>query len=155
MVGKGRPKTRIFTRMSGPTSNMLTIATVLLVFFIIRRRRRWYQRNKIERILQARQEDYDSLLSHYNPYYKSLSSEGRDRFLKRLLVFIQSKRYEYIDLEAQERTDIPTAPRQPPMKAMSARTASTFHGLTSCANSPITPTARTSASMRWHMRSRM
>jgi Mlc titration factor MtfA (ptsG expression regulator) len=102
MVGKGRPKTRIFTPMSSATSNMLTIGTVLLVFFVIRRRRRWYQRNKIDQLLQTRQVDYDNILSRYNPYYKSLSSGGRDRFLKRVLLFVQSKRFEYIDMDAQE-----------------------------------------------------
>jgi MtfA peptidase len=102
MVGKGSPKTRIFTRMSSAASNMLTIGTVLLVFFVIRRRRRWYQRNRIDELLQTRQVDYDNLLSRNNPYYNSLSSEGRDRFLKRVLLFIQSKRFEYIDMEAQE-----------------------------------------------------
>ena len=44
----------------------------------------------------------DGLLSRYNPYYQSLSAEGRDRFLKRVLLFVQSKRFEYIDMEAQE-----------------------------------------------------
>jgi len=81
---------------------MLTIGIVLLVFFVIRRRRRWYQRNKIDQLLQTRQVDYDSLLSGYNPYYKSLAREGRDRFLKRVLLFVQSKRFEYIHMESQE-----------------------------------------------------
>jgi Mlc titration factor MtfA (ptsG expression regulator) len=102
MVGKGSPKTRIFTRMSSAASNMLTVGTVILVFFVIRRRRRWYQRNRIDELLQTRQVNYDNLLSRANPYYNSLSSEGRDRFLKRVLLFIQSKRFEYIDMEAQE-----------------------------------------------------
>jgi Mlc titration factor MtfA (ptsG expression regulator) len=102
MVGKGSPKTRIFTRMSSAASNMLTVGTVILVFFVIRRRRRRYQRNRIDELLQTRQVDYDNLLSRANPYYNSLSSEGRDRFLKRVLLFIQSKRFEYIDMEAQE-----------------------------------------------------
>src|SRR5580698_1479872 len=102
MVGKGMPKTRIFTPMSSATSNMLTIGTVLLVFFVIRRRRRWYQQNKIDQLLQTRQMADDSLLSRYNPYYQSLSAEGRERFLKRVLLFVQSKRFEYIDMEAQE-----------------------------------------------------
>jgi Mlc titration factor MtfA (ptsG expression regulator) len=102
MVGKGTPKTRIFTRMSSATSNMLTVGTVIVVFFVIRRRRRWYQRNRIDELLQTRQVDYDNLLSRANPYYNSLSSEGRDRFLKRVLLFIQSKRFEYIDMEVQE-----------------------------------------------------
>jgi Mlc titration factor MtfA (ptsG expression regulator) len=102
VVGKGRPKTRIFTPMSSSASSMLTIGTVLLVYFVIRRRRRWYQRARIDQLLQTRQVEYDNILSRYNPYYKSLSSEGRDRFLKRVLQFVGSKRFEYVDLEAQE-----------------------------------------------------
>jgi len=81
---------------------MLTIGTVVLVFFVIRRRRKWYQRNRMNELLQTRQVDYDRLLSRYNPYYKSLSLEGRDRFLKRVLQFVESKRFEYIDMEAEE-----------------------------------------------------
>jgi Mlc titration factor MtfA (ptsG expression regulator) len=81
---------------------MLTVGTVLVVYFVIRRRRKWYQHNKFDQILQTRQMEYDRVLARDNPYYNSLSSEGRDRFLKRVLHFVESKRFEYIDLEAQE-----------------------------------------------------
>jgi Mlc titration factor MtfA (ptsG expression regulator) len=103
MVGKGSPKTRIFIRMSSAASNMLSVGALLLAVFMLRQSWGWYRRKRIEQLLHSRQDDYDSLLTRYNPYYKSLSSEGRDRFLNRVLQFIESKRFEYIDLEAEER----------------------------------------------------
>ncbi len=103
MVGKGSPKTRIFIRMSSAASNMLAVGTLLLAIILIRRGWIWYRQRRIDQLLHTRQYDYDSLLTSYNPYYKSLSSEGRGRFLKRVLQFIDSKRFEYIDLEADER----------------------------------------------------
>jgi hypothetical protein len=103
MVGKGSPKTRIFIRMSSATSNMLALGALLLAVITIRGIWRGYQRKRIDQLLHTRQGDYDGLLTRYNPYYKSLSSEGRNRFLERVLQFIESKRFEYIDLEADER----------------------------------------------------
>jgi Mlc titration factor MtfA (ptsG expression regulator) len=103
MVCKGSPKTRIFIRMSSAASNMLAVGALLLAIILIRRGWIWYQQKRIDQFLQTREYDFDSLLTRYNPYYKSLSSEGRGRFLKRVLQFIESKRFEYIDLEADER----------------------------------------------------
>lgn len=53
-------------------------------------------------MLETHETDFDSLLSQYNPYYKSLSGDGRERFLNRVLHFIEKKRFEYIDMDAQE-----------------------------------------------------
>jgi Mlc titration factor MtfA (ptsG expression regulator) len=103
MVGKGSPKTRIFIRMSSAASNMLAVGALLLAIILIRRGWIWYQQKRIDQLLHTRQDDYDRLLTRYNPYYKSLPSEGRGRFLKRVQQFIDSKRFEYIDLEADEK----------------------------------------------------
>jgi Mlc titration factor MtfA (ptsG expression regulator) len=102
MVGKGSPKTRIFTPMSNLASNILFIGALLLGVYLLRRGWRWYQRIKIDKLLRTRQGDYDTLLSRYNPYYRSLSPEGRDRFVKRVLQFIENKKFEYVDLEKEE-----------------------------------------------------
>ena len=82
---------------------MLALGALLLAVITIRGIWRGYQRKRIDQLLHTRQGDYDGLLTRYNPYYKSLSSEGRNRFLERVLQFIESKRFEYIDLEADER----------------------------------------------------
>jgi Mlc titration factor MtfA (ptsG expression regulator) len=60
------------------------------------------KRRKLEKLLQTGWDGYDSLLSRYNPYYKSMLPEGRDRFLKRVLEFIESKKFVYIDLQKEE-----------------------------------------------------
>lgn len=62
----------------------------------------WYQRKRTNKLPSARRNYYDKMLSRYNPYYKSLSAEGRERFLNRVLQFIESKRFEYIDLRGEE-----------------------------------------------------
>ncbi|HLZ89535.1 MAG TPA: zinc-dependent peptidase, partial [Puia sp.] len=57
---------------------------------------------KHNRIYEARHADFDGLLSRYNPYYRSLSRAGRDRFLHRVLLFMEAKKFEYIDVEPDE-----------------------------------------------------
>ena len=83
-------------------SNMLFFGILLLAAFLIHQLWRWRDRIRIDKLLATRHDDYDSLLSRYNPYYKSLSADGRDRFLKRVLQFIDSKRFEFIDLQPDE-----------------------------------------------------
>lgn len=63
---------------------------------------RFYQRRRIDNLLESNQLVFDNLLARYNPYYKSLSSDGRERFLKRALEFIESKTFEYVDIEKDE-----------------------------------------------------
>jgi hypothetical protein len=100
--GKGSPKTRIFGRMSHAASNMLTYGALVLAVFLVRQSWRLYRRKRIDKLLRSRQVDFDLLLARYNPYYKSLLPEGRDRFLKRVLQFIENKTFEYIDIEREE-----------------------------------------------------
>jgi len=51
--------------------------------------------------IQSRLDYYDRILSRYNPYFKSLLPDGRRRFIQRVLDFIESKEFEYIDIEAE------------------------------------------------------
>ncbi|HXB92304.1 MAG TPA: zinc-dependent peptidase [Puia sp.] len=60
------------------------------------------KKKKIGRIFQDRHQDFDSILSRYNPYYKSLNAAGRDRFLRRVLEFMGSKNFQYIDIQSEE-----------------------------------------------------
>lgn len=57
---------------------------------------------KLSRIYEAKHEDFDGLLCRYNPYYRSLNRAGRDRFLRRVLLFMEVKKFEYIDVEPDE-----------------------------------------------------
>ncbi|HEX9511388.1 MAG TPA: zinc-dependent peptidase [Puia sp.] len=64
---------------------------------------RWFKTKKLIRVYQNKHQDFDGILAQYNPYYKSLDSTGRDRFLRRVLVFMEFKDFEYIDIEPEDR----------------------------------------------------
>ena len=78
----------------------IAVLTVTRLVHIIYR---WFKKGKLIRIYQDKHKGFDSILAQYNPYYKSLDSEGRDRFLRRVLVFMEFKDFEYIDIEPEER----------------------------------------------------
>src|SRR5882724_4902821 len=59
-------------------------------------------KKKINRVYEDKRQGFDILLSRYNPYYKSLNDAGRERFLRRVLEFIEFKKFEYIDMQAEE-----------------------------------------------------
>ncbi len=88
------------------TEITLIIGLVITVFIAARLSRyilRWIRRMKVARIYDDRHWEYDSILSKYNPYYKSLDDSVRDRFLRRALHFMEDKDFEYIDVEREER----------------------------------------------------
>jgi len=62
----------------------------------------WVKKKKTVRVYAKRHGDFESLLCQYNPYFKSLDKAGRERFLRRVLLFMELKKFEYIDLESQE-----------------------------------------------------
>jgi len=88
------------------TEITLIIGLVIAVFVLARLGRwviRWIRAAKVTRIYDDRHWEFDSILSQYNPYYKSLDDTVRDRFLRRVLNFMESKEFEYIDIEQEER----------------------------------------------------
>jgi Mlc titration factor MtfA (ptsG expression regulator) len=62
----------------------------------------WFKKKKLTRVYQDKHKDFDGILARYNPYYKSLDGAGRDRFLRRVLVFMEFKDFEYIDIEPED-----------------------------------------------------
>lgn len=56
----------------------------------------------VNRLFHDRQQDFDAILARNNPYYKSLTDAGRERFLRRVLEFMEFKHFEYIDIEPDE-----------------------------------------------------
>ncbi len=60
------------------------------------------RRVSVDHVIDTRQEDFDGLLSRYNPYYRSLPADGRDRFLRRVLQFIEGKNFKYIVIKREE-----------------------------------------------------
>ena len=88
------------------TEITLIIGLVIAVFVLARLGRwviRWIRAAKVTRIYDDRHWEFDSILSQYNPYYKSLDDTVRDRFLRRVLNFMEAKEFEYIDVEQEER----------------------------------------------------
>lgn len=81
---------------------MAPTVVVLIASLLLARVRRWTSRIRMDKLLHTHHQDFDGILNHYNPYYKSLTPVGRDRFLKRVLLFIDSKHFEYIDLQPDE-----------------------------------------------------
>jgi Mlc titration factor MtfA (ptsG expression regulator) len=89
--------------MSYSATHMISwIAAGVILYGLGNRARRWVKKKKINQVYQDRHQDFDGILSRYNPYYKSLSNTGRDRFLRRVLEFMEFKKFEYIDIEAEE-----------------------------------------------------
>ena len=62
----------------------------------------WVKKKKIVRVYEEKHRDFETLLCRHNPYFKSLAKAGRERFLRRVLLFIELKKFEYIDLEPEE-----------------------------------------------------
>jgi Mlc titration factor MtfA (ptsG expression regulator) len=96
-------KIAIFPYMS-PVA-VFSIALLLLVppgIIGIRRLFGKMRMEKLNRIFTARHDSFNTLLSRYNPYYRSLNAPVRERFLHRVLVFMEVKKFEYIDIEPDE-----------------------------------------------------
>ncbi len=74
----------------------------LAIAFLSRMIHSWSGKKKLHQLFQEKHQDYDDLLSRCNPYYKSLTRAGKDRFLNRLLHFTRVKKFEYIDIEPEE-----------------------------------------------------
>lgn len=77
---------------------LLALAIVFLLYRLLIRIRT----EKRRRIYEVKHDDFNGLLSRYNPYYRSLSNAGRQRFLQRVLLFMEVKQFKYIDIEPDE-----------------------------------------------------
>jgi Mlc titration factor MtfA (ptsG expression regulator) len=90
--------------MSSSTSNwiFLLVLAGLIVGRLIHYAFTRMQKKKQEQIYESKQDEFDHALSRYNPYYRSLSRAGKDRFLERVLKFMETKRFQYVDVEAED-----------------------------------------------------
>ena len=83
----------------------------IILGFLAKKLRRFFrsslfygQRVKnVKRIYEDREVEYRNLLFHYNPYYRRLSEELKDRFLVRTLLFRSTKKFHYHDIDEEER----------------------------------------------------
>lgn len=89
--------------MARDAAHMIVFFLVVLAMVVLSRLiQRWSRGKKLRQLFENKHQDYDELLSRYNPYYKSLTKAGKDRFLNRLLHFIEVKKFDYIDIEPEE-----------------------------------------------------
>ncbi|MFI5156363.1 MAG: zinc-dependent peptidase [Chitinophagales bacterium] len=92
----------------GPTGeNQIIFGISLLIAFLLIKyaRFRWLNR-KMDSIYLEKRFSYDGILSNHNPYYRSLDEENKDRFLKRVIFFIEGKEFEYVDMEGEEQMPV-------------------------------------------------
>lgn len=80
---------------------------VLLIrlFFphIFRRLRLFFYSHKAKAVFDDRQPDYHAILLQYMPYYRSLPPGQQERFVRRTVVFMTTKQFEYVEIEPEER----------------------------------------------------
>lgn len=69
----------------------------------MRRLRLLFYTHKAKAVYEDRQTDYHPMLLHYLPYYRNLPPAEQERFLRRTVVFMTTKRFEYIELVPEER----------------------------------------------------
>lgn len=60
------------------------------------------RKHRVTRLWAGNQRAFDNILSQNNPYYKSLDGSARDRFLRRVLTFMEYKEFKYIDVEPEQ-----------------------------------------------------
>src|ERR1700733_2586244 len=86
--------------------NVAIFIIIVIVGFLLARLlthfRNIAQRKKIATFYEAKHQVFDNQLSQHNPYYKSLDMTGRGRFLKRVVEFMESKNFQYIDVKAED-----------------------------------------------------
>jgi MtfA peptidase len=78
------------------------MAVVFLVPVLIKWGYQTWRKTTVDRTYTSKQALYDSLLQQYIPYYRRLTAAQKERFLKRTLTFMALKRFEYVQMEAEE-----------------------------------------------------
>lgn len=82
---------------------LIVILIVLLSPFWAKTIRGILRKQKLDRMYETKRTLFDEILRDSGPYYISLGSDGRERFLRRVLAFMECKDFQYIDLDAEER----------------------------------------------------
>ncbi len=83
---------------------MIGVLLIMLVFpRIIRRLRLLFYSHKAKAVFDDRQPDYHAILQQYLPYYRSLPPVQQERFVRRTVIFMTTKQFEYVEIEPEER----------------------------------------------------
>jgi Mlc titration factor MtfA (ptsG expression regulator) len=87
---------------SNAAITIIVAGSGFLLFFLLSLYGSRAREQKIARFFETKHQVFDNQLSQYNPYYKSLDVTGRNRFLMRVVEFMEAKDFQYIDVGAQE-----------------------------------------------------
>jgi hypothetical protein len=69
---------------------------------IVRDFRIRYRARQLKKKYEERQAIYDAILQQYIPYYRNLDASLKVRFLKRTLLFMSEKKFEFVEMEEEE-----------------------------------------------------
>lgn len=75
---------------------------VILVPAIWRFVRDTWRAQQVKKLYEEKQNLYDNLLQQYIPYYRHLDASMKDRFLKRTLLFMSVKKFEFVEMVEEE-----------------------------------------------------
>ena len=88
---------------SGSSNIWLGILLVAVAgIAIVRDFRIRYRARQVKKMYEDRQAVYDGILQQYIPYYRNLEAHLKDRFLKRTLLFMAEKKFEFVEMEEEE-----------------------------------------------------
>lgn len=81
---------------------MFVLLGYLLFPAMIRRLRLFFYSRKAQTVYEDRQPDYHAMLHQYMPYYRNLPPSEQQRFVRRTVVFMTTKQFEYVELQPEE-----------------------------------------------------
>src|SRR4030095_6222445 len=82
---------------------IIALLGVVVIPYVIRFIWDTYKENKSKKIIASKGPEYDLILRYSHPYYRKLSGEKQMEFLRRTIRFIQSKKFEYVELKPDEK----------------------------------------------------
>lgn len=82
----------------------IALMLISLVFpGVLRRLRLFFYSHKAKAVFEDRQPDYHATLLQYLPYYRNLPPAEQERFVRRTVVFMTTKQFEYVEIVPEER----------------------------------------------------
>jgi Mlc titration factor MtfA (ptsG expression regulator) len=82
---------------------VITVSLGLVFPAIGRRVRKFFSIRKAREVYDDKGTGYHEILAQYLPYYRSLSPQLQQRFIKRTVNFMTAKQFEYVGIEPEEK----------------------------------------------------
>jgi Mlc titration factor MtfA (ptsG expression regulator) len=87
----------------GLVAVLLIVAGRFALLRLLKRRQHRKLQEEALAELDSHHVQYNDVLANYNSYYRSLSVPLRNRFMQRVVEFIETKKFEYIDIPPDEK----------------------------------------------------